>query len=447
MTAETDLHRQIEKLTKINKALMARVERSMDQQGNSYSLFTTAIGLETQNRARTDELKSALENLERSNEALVLARDTAERAVQVKTRFFTAVGHDVLQPLNAARLSLSALGESDEIEEHKNLARQIDHALTSIEDLLRTIIDISKLEAGMTRPAPKNIRLDEFFESIAQDFKPLVEEKGLEFHIEQHGNLGVYTDLLMSRRILQNLLANAVRYTSHGHIALRAQTSGSDVIISVEDTGPGIPAHERERIFEEFERGKSAEGLRRGGFGLGLSIVQRMATALGHDIKLQSELGRGTVFSITMPAADIRAVDSRVRSRIDYSIEQYGFENRNVLVIENDEQVQQAMEVVLNRWSCNTSAVKNLAGIANLLCDPSAKPDIVLADYHLDRDECGLDAVGLIRQKWGNEIPAIVITADHAPETTRKVAAAQCELLHKPVRPAELRALVQHMLV
>ncbi len=449
MTEEEDLKRQIDKLEKINKVLMARVERSMDQQGNAYSLFTTAIGLEVQNRARTNELHAALESLERSNDALVAARDTAEQAVQVKTRFFTSVGHDVLQPLHAARLSLSALGESDEISEHKKLAKQIDHALYSIEELLRTILDISKLEAGITQPALQDIRLAEIFANLNLDFEPLIKEKGLAFSSNVSPDIGISSDPLMLRRILQNLLANAVRYTTKGKIALKAQPTLYGIKISVTDTGPGIPASEKQRIFEEFQRGRQSntEPRQRGGFGLGLSIVQRMAKALEHEIQLESEVGVGTQFSIIVPKADISGTLIRPLARPEPADREYDFNNTSVLVIENDEQVKEAMQLVLKQWSFETHTVKSTKDVSAFIANGNEKPDIILADFHLDHNVCGLDAVATLRAKWGQNLPVIVITADHDHTTTERVLAANCELLHKPVRPAELRALIKHMLV
>ncbi|MGH1419793.1 MAG: ATP-binding response regulator [Hyphomicrobiaceae bacterium] len=440
------LKAQIEKLTKINKSLMGRVERSMDQQGNAYSLFTTAIGLEVQNRARTDELKSALESLERSNAALVEARDTAEQAVKMKTRFFTAVGHDVLQPLHAARLSLSALGESDKISEHKKLAGQIDHALYSIEDLLRTIIDISKLETGTTQPAPASIRLDDVFNALALDFKPLISQKGLAFSSEVPPGIGIYTDPLMLRRILQNLLANAVRYTSSGQISLSAETLNSKVKISVSDTGPGICESEQKQIFDEFQRGEAASEAKSVGFGLGLSIVQRMAHALRHPIELKSLMGRGTVFSITVPLSTVEAARIETQQRKAVTDVHYGFGGANILLVENDDQVVDAMLLVLKQWSCQTHALKSIRQVKDYLSSNPTKPDIVLADFHLDHDECGLACVALVRDAFGADLPGLVITADHGRSISEAVYAAQCELLHKPVRPGELRALIKHLL-
>ena len=444
---ESDVSHQarIEKLSKINDALMQRVERSMDQQGNAYSLFTAAIGLESEVRTRTDELKAVLESLERSNEALVQARDAAEQANEVKTRFFTAVGHDLLQPLHAARLSLSALGGSDEIEEHRKLASQIDHALSSIEELLKTILDISKLETGAIKAAPQALSLHDIFESLNFDFAPIVHEKKLKMTVD-HANLSVISDPLMLRRILQNLLANAVHYTQEGSVTLRAERTGKTVRITVADTGQGIAENEVRRVFEEFQRGARARKSRNGGFGLGLSIVQRMANALSHPLELHSTVGKGTRFTITLPYAVDTEPGTPGSGYPSDAMAAYDFANTTAIVVDNDEPVLAAMTKILSQWSCKAVTARALSEIHALTASPKTKPEIILADYHLDEGACGLSAIAMLRQVFGEELPAIVITADHSEKTARDVAAANCQLLLKPVRPAQLRALMKHLL-
>ncbi len=442
----TSLEREIEKLTRINEALIERVERSVEQQGNAYSLFTAAIGLENQVRQRTDELQEALDSLERSNEALVEARDEAERANEAKTRFFTAVGHDLLQPLHAARLTLSALGETEDINENRRLASQIDHALSSVEDLLRTMLDITKIETGVTQPAPRHLSLAELFESLRVDFGPLVVEKGLELRVVDT-ELTVVSDPPMLRRILQNLLSNAVRFTDSGQITLFAETHGNQVRVSVEDTGPGIDKRDRDKIFEEFQSGSTVRTTHQGGFGLGLFIVKRMAHALDHHVDLQTEVGQGSKFSIDVPRGTEPLTRSTARTeRHEARRAQYGFENTEVVVIENDPDIIAATKTLLKQWNCIAHTATGMAQIDRYIAEAARPPAIILADYHLDDGECGLTGVAKLRAMWGYDIPAIVITADHGTESAEAVKAAGCELLCKPIRPAELRALMRHLL-
>jgi len=437
------LTRQIEKLSKINSALLNRVERSMDQQANAFSLFQTAIGLENQVRGRTETLNSVLNRLETVNVELIQARDAAERANRFKTRFFTAVGHDLLQPLHAARLSLSAMGEDPLQMPNQRLAGQIDQALSTIEDLLRSILDISKLEAGVVRPSIEVTPLQTVFRAVATNIEPVARDKGLELTVRQTTAM-TSTDPLMLRRILQNLLANAVNYTQRGRLLLAVRHRAPHLRIEVWDTGGGIAPADQKVIFEEFQRGSQQEHT--AGFGLGLAIVQRMAEALGHQVALCSRPGAGTCFSVTVPYAG-RALPTPARDPLPRLANAYGFSHVRIMVIENDTAVREAMHALLNRWGCTVRTASSLSEMAAVLAtEPDFTPSIVLADYHLDRGETGLAAVIGLRAKFGAGLPAIIITADYSDIVTGSSYGARCEVLRKPVRPAELRALMQFLL-
>jgi signal transduction histidine kinase len=435
---------RIEKLERINAVLIDRVERAMEHQANAYSLFQTAIGLETQVRARTEELKAAMNRLERLNQELIVARDTAEQANRFKTRFFTAVGHDLLQPLHAARLSLSALSETAAPDPDRPLLRQIDHALTSVEDILRTILDISRLESGVIKPDARPIALADIFAVLVASAEPLARAKGLTLH-QRASDLAVMSDPLMLRRILQNLVANAVHYTQTGTVLLAARRRGPNVRIEVWDTGPGIGPDERSVIFEEFQRGSASAGGGVGGFGLGLSIALRMAEALAHPLSVCSRPRHGSCFMVGAPYAG-RAADLTRPLTPSGQPAPYGFRGARVLLIENDATVQEAMRALLERWSCHVRASSGLHELGEVIADPRYRPDLVIADYHLDYGECGLAGVRRMRAITSASLPAIIVTADHSEVIAAAVREAECELLRKPVRPAELRALMQYML-
>jgi signal transduction histidine kinase len=437
---EAALLDRIRRLEKINAALMDRVERSTDAHGNAYSLFQTAINLELQVRARTEELTSVLRRLEQSNDQLRRAKDEAEQANAYKTRFLAAAGHDLLQPLNAARLSVSALAEVQEGEEGARLTGQVDRALVTIEDLLKTLLDISKLDAGVLTPEVRVVPLADILASLGSDFGPIVAQKGLDFRLAVTP-AHVRTDPLLLRRILQNLISNAIRYTPSGGVLVGVRRAGPDAVrIVVADTGVGIPPAEHETIFEEFRRGSARAADATTGLGLGLAIVRRMAHALGHDLSLRSLEGRGTVFSVSVPTAPAppRAAGEAVARA---ALKTFGIADARVLVVENDEAVKVATEHLLSRWSCRVETVSTVAEAA--VAEPA---DLVLADYHLDNGETGLDAIAAIRAGAGRPIPAVVITANYSEDVARRVRAAGCELMQKPVKPAELRALMAHIL-
>ena len=439
-----DFDRRIQKLSKINSALMQRVERSMDQQANAFSLFQTAIGLENQVRARTDELKSALSNLERANADLQAARDVAEQANRLKTRFFTAVGHDLLQPLHAARLSLSELSDAQQSPSDHLLTINISRALTTIEDLMTSILDISKLEAGVYVPSIQPVSLGDLFEQLAANVEPLARRKGLTMRWRPT-TAAVQSDPLMLRRILQNLLANATNYTQKGGLLMSARRRGSMIRIEVWDTGPGISAIERDRVFEEFQRGSASERAGGTGFGLGLSIVKRMSEALQHPLELCTRVGHGTRFAVTAPFAGTAALVPRANPELT-QITTQGLHGLPLIVIDNDLAVLDAMQSLLVRWGCEVRLARDVDDIAEIMSDDSFVPALILADYHLDHGMSGLQLIDHIRKGFKQSLPAILITADRTQDTMSAAVTAGCEVLHKPIRPAELRALMQHLI-
>jgi signal transduction histidine kinase len=439
----SDLGRAVDKLRKINEALMKRVERSMDQQANAFSLFQTAINQEAQIRIRTEELNNALTKLAQANVELSEARDAAERSNAYKTRFFTAVGHDLLQPLHAARLTLSELVDVQSEPDQRQLTHIISSALVTIEELLTSILDISKLEAGVFVPNVQTVALGAIFEQLACNIEPVTRRKRLDFRWRPT-SLGVRSDPLMLRRIVQNLLANAAHYTEAGGVLLTARRRGPSVAIEVWDTGPGIAPQERDQIFEEFQRGAASERSGGAGFGLGLAIVRRMAESLDHELGLDSRVGHGSRFRITAPYA-AAASKSEPAATMMCSNEGY-LVARPLIVIDNDLSVLGAMQTLLSRWGADVRLARDLDDVNEILSDPAFTPAIILADYHLDGSVVGIDAVARIRQGLGRNVPAILITADRDHATAKAACKSNCELLYKPVRPAELRALMQHLL-
>ncbi|GJD37411.1 Autoinducer 2 sensor kinase/phosphatase LuxQ [Methylobacterium aerolatum] len=435
------LARRVAKLERINAALMAHVERTMDQQGGAYALFQTAIMLEGRVRSRTEELTSLMKSLEGSNAALQAAKDEAETANRSKTRFLAAASHDLLQPLNAARLSLSALADLAPGPEAQTVARQVERGLQTIEDLIKALIDISKLDAGVVLPVIKPVRLADLVAHLETSFRPFAERKGLRLVTRTH-DLVVATDLVLLQRILQNLVSNAVRYTEAGGILIGVRRRGGLCRIDVVDTGCGIPEEERALVFEEFFRG-TGEGEDAGGpgLGLGLSIVQRTASALGHPVRLHSRVGRGTRMSLELPLADL-APDAQAHPAPVATT----LTGARVLVIENDASTAEALERLLRGWDAEVESHRGLGGVVDSLRHGMRRPDVMIIDYHLSDGACGLDVVDHLRRERDWFTPVIVTTADYGLEVGRRVVEAKAELMHKPVKPAQLRALLAYLL-
>ena len=437
----------VERLKRINQALISRVERSMDQQGNAFSLFQTAINLESRVRQHTEDLRGALRRLEQSNIDLVSAKENAEQANLSKTRFLAAASHDVLQPLNAAHLSVSALSELQTTMEGKQLVAQVERALETMDDLLRTLLDISKLDAGVVRPEIVDVALQPLFLSLQSDFRPIAEKKGLSLRFRATDAV-VCTDRPMFRRILQNVVSNALRYTEAGGVLVGVRRRGGQVLVNVVDTGSGIPPDQYEAVYEEFHRGANAlEGDRAGmaaGLGLGLAIVRRLVDALGHEISFTSRVGKGTAFRILALAAPVSHRSDRIDA-VPASPRGYGLYGTKVLVVENDQAVREAMAALLSRWNCEVRVASSRQDTLGRL-DGGWMPDLIIADQHLDHGDLGSQTIRHARIKAGRAVPALLVTADPSDALAVEARRSGIELMHKPVKPAELRALMAHLL-
>jgi len=445
---------ELERLRKINAALIERVERSTDQQGSAFSLFQTAISLEGQVRRRTQELTTTLADLERSNLELKQARDVAVDANLSKTRFLAAASHDVLQPLNAALLLMSSLESVQSSEAGHRLCAQVERSLGTMDTLLRTLLYMSRLDAGDVRPQWQSCSLDALFASLASDFEPLARHKGLELRVRSSG-LHVHSDSTMLRRLLQNIVTNAIRYTEQGGILLAARRRGGDVHVRVADTGIGIARERFDDVFVEFarcEQPREETMDKSAGLGLGLAIVDRMARTLGHGITLNSRVGHGSCFGLTMPLAR-RA--PHMRKQVHYPCETasdasattpaMSLVDTRILVIENDLEALQALEALLSQWGCLLRLASSTAEARDAIGKTDWKPDIVVADQHLHGKDRGTAAIRLVRKRLGENIPGIIVTAAPSGPLSRATRSAGLELMPKPVKPAQLRALLMHL--
>ncbi len=443
-----DENREIARLQKINAALMRQIERSTDHQGNAYSLFQTAISLEGQVKRRTEELTTLLESLEQSNRELGIAKTAAETANISKTRFLAAASHDLLQPLNAAHLLMSSLSELQSSSESKALAEQVERSLETIDELLRALLEISSLDAGVVKHNIQAIPLRNLFASLESDFKPIANQKNIRIRF-MPTNRHVLSDRTMLRRVLQNIISNAIRYTAKGGVLVGTRLRGDTVRIEVHDTGIGIQASQFTEIFEEFHRGTpagQASDESSAGLGLGLSIVQRMLKTLDHRLEFDSEPGQGSVFSVYVPISTAFHSDSPHHSPSKDLAPPGGVAGAKVLLVENDQSVRLAMKSLLDKWHCESRAASHTAEALSRLDAGNWQPSIILADQHLDMGDLGSTTIQAVRQRGGKDIPAIIITADPDEELAQHANRQGIEMMLKPVKPAELRALLAHVL-
>jgi signal transduction histidine kinase/Na+/proline symporter len=364
--------------------------------------------------------------------ALEEASAAAERANRAKTRFLAAVSHDLAQPLNAARLFTYALGQKLEATPQRDAVAQIDGALGSAEGLLTGLLDISRLDAGGMTPQVRAFRIDELLQHLAAEFRVLAQDQGLALDCVA-SRAWVRSDPQLLRRVLQNFLANAVRYTRAGRVLLGCRRADRELRIEVWDTGIGIAESDRAAIFEEFRR------LDRGGqgLGLGLSIAERIARLLGHRIGLRSEPGRGTGFTITVPLAAPEAQAPATAPVVEPNAPR-----SRVLVVDNDMAVLNAMRTLLCTWDCDVATATDLATAQAAFA--GHRPELLLFDYHLGDGLTGVE----LRQQLGPDaltLPCVIITADHDPDIRAVVEAEACLLLYKPLKPLALKAVMARL--
>ena len=392
-------------------------------------------GLEQRVSERTQELSQL-------NHALTEAKGVAEAANQSKTRFLAAVSHDLMQPLNAARLFSAALSHQDDAlpADARELVRHLDSSLRSAEDLISDLLDISRLENGRITPDRHAFVLNNLFDTLGAEFRVLAAEHGVDFRL-RGSRLRVDSDIKLLRRILQNFLTNAFRYAK-GRVLLGVRRQGQQLRLEVWDRGPGIPEDKRKVIFEEFKRLDSHQTRAEKGLGLGLAIADGLCRVLGHQLEVRSWPGKGSVFSVTIPLA-LHAEPPVLLSQPDQNGQ--ALAGIQVLCIDNEDSILAGMHSLLSRWGCQVWTARNRLECEHLLSE-NVRPQLALVDYHLDDGETGTELMAWLRTRLGEPLPGVVISADGRPELIAQVHAAGLDYLPKPVKPAALRALLSRHL-
>ena len=361
----------------------------------------------------------------------------AESAQQSKTRFLAAISHDVLQPLNAARLFTSALRESGgDAAEQVRLAERVDASLRAAEELLDGLLDVSRMDANRLRAELTDFDAAEILRELAAQYAPVAGGRGLQLRIHARGTAPVRSDRRLLRRVLQNFIANALRYTRSGRIVLGMRGRGALLELQVWDTGPGIPPQHMRQIFDEFQRYQQPFDWGEQGLGLGLSICQRISRVLDAPLNARSNVGKGSMFSITVPrAASISEPVVRPR-RAPASDSLAGLK---VLCVDNDQEILDGMRVLLSRWGVDVITASTVDGALERVAEG---PAVMLVDYHLhDRLE-GLDTLDALRDASPGPIAGALLTADGRDELKVEARARGYRLLTKPVKPASLRSFL-----
>ncbi|HZL31140.1 MAG TPA: hybrid sensor histidine kinase/response regulator [Pseudolabrys sp.] len=394
-----------------------------------------AEALERSNETLERRVRERTEELTLLNAALAKAKGEADAANISKTKFLAAASHDILQPLNAARLYVTSLIERGGRDDRR-LVDNIDASLEAVEEIFGALLDMSRLDTGAMRPEISSFRIDDIMRQIELEFAPLAAAKGLELKYVPCLAV-VRSDRRLLRRLVQNLVSNAIKYTPAGKVLIGCRRRGGDLRIDVYDTGVGIPESKRRDIFIEFHRLEQGARIARG-LGLGLSIVERVARVLGCAVAVDSAGGGGSHFAVTVARSSATPVELPARDKAHIDPSQLA--GTTVVCIDNEPSVLDSMEMLLRGWGCEVIKAPDLDIALAAIAESDVPPNGLLVDYHLDHGN-GIEAIVALRASLGN-LPAILITADRTPGVREQARAGDIQLLNKPVKPAALRALL-----
>jgi Na+/proline symporter/CheY-like chemotaxis protein len=449
---EEFVHAQLERYVSASESFLERfaepgtvieVRANRMPDGGIVTTFTditasveAAEALERANETLERRVNERTEELTLLNAELARAKREADAANISKTKFLAAASHDILQPLNAARLYVTSLIERRRGQEDTQLIDNVDASLEAVEEIFGALLDISRLDTGALRPEFASFGIDELMRQIEVEFAPLAAAKGLKLTFVPSSAV-VRADRRLLRRLIQNLVSNAVKYTPAGRVLVGCRRRGRDLRIDVYDTGVGIPESKQRDIFVEFHRLDEGAKIARG-LGLGLSIVERVARVLDCRVQVASTAGRGSHFAVTVPQSTAAPVD--LPARDDTRVDHGQLIGTTVVCIDNEPAVLDGMETLLRGWGCDVIKAPDLATALAAIDAGGVTPNGLLIDYHLDQGN-GIDAIASLRRHCG-DVPAILITADRSPAVREQARAQGIQVLHKPIKPAALRALL-----
>ncbi len=393
----------------------------------------------TINKALVESLSLRFANVDLVKQ-LSQQRDEAERANIAKSKFLAAASHDLRQPLHALTLFTTALDERIKYPEARRIVDNINASVRALEKLFNALLDISRLDAGVLQPEIRHFALHPLLSRLVVEYTPEAETKGLEV-ICAPSTTVVHSDPALLERILRNYLSNAIRYTDNGEVRLDETKTTEGLRIDVVDTGIGVPESQHRAIFNEFHQLGNPERDRAKGLGLGLAIVERVARLLDSPIAVESEPGRGARFSVTVPLGEPGQVTAE--PPMGLSDPRHDVEGLHVVIVDDEVNVREGMTTLLAQWGCNVTAVGSEEEGVAALHATSRPPDVIIVDYRLREERTGVQAIARLRQTFGAEIPALIVTGDTAPERLREARQSGHPLVHKPVQPAALRAFLR----
>ncbi len=428
----TEGHIEMGVLLLLYLAVLMNIGRAMHRQ------IVDALSLRFENQ-------NLVESLERSVSDLEAARRVAEQSSRAKTRFLASASHDLRQPVHAMTLFVSALTRrlvSD--QQSQELIGKINRSLDIVRGLLDSLLDISKLDAGIVHVREERIELRVLLDQVVNEFAGEAEQKGL--YLRSIGSATfIESDIILLGQIIRNLTANAIRYTDDGGVLLAVRKKSDKARIEVWDTGVGIRTEDQKDVFQEFFQLRNASSDQQGGLGLGLSIVKRTCDLLGCQIEVMSTFGKGSRFVVTLPLA---ADQAQFSPSTDLKLPDMSGTHApsHVLLIEDDPLSADALSVLLESWGYKCALTDSLAGAPGAIEALNGRIDLIISDYRLADGETGDRVANEVRSQVGVKTPVLIVTGDTGPDRLLDLRDTGFDLLHKPVQPAELRAMVRHLL-
>ena len=384
----------------------------------------------------------------RTGEALAAAKKQAELASAAKSRFLAAASHDLRQPLQTLTLLQELLAKTVEGESAQKLITRLDEALGAMSGMLDTLLDINQIEAGTVRTDIVGFPIDDLLARLKDEYAYHAQAQNLAFRVVRCG-LSIRSDPRLLEQMIRNLLSNALKYTKRGKILLGCRRRGERLSIEIWDTGVGVPPHELQAIFEEYHQLDNAVRERRRGLGLGLSIVQRLGNLLGHAVRVGSEVGKGSVFSIEVEVqfgVATPAWPEGRRAPTKHRLVEDDRRGGSILIIEDDPEVCELLELLLKDKSYRIAAAPDGGAALDLVARGTIRPDLILSDYNLPNGMNGLEVVARLRDKLHRHVPVIILTGDISTDALRDISLRDCVQLNKPVKPRELTQAIQRLL-
>jgi two-component system, sensor histidine kinase len=436
----------------INKLALTGVQPLLDIISSVKRISSGSFGTSMAVTARSPELRElqsmvnhmseSLRSYQHDMEARIHAataalehkKREAELASLAKSRFLATASHDLRQPMHAISLYVESLKPQMQGRAAQDVLNKIERAILSTVELFNAILDVTKLDAGVVQPQLAPVRIRQLFLHLAEEFAPEAERKRLSLRVRAP-DVWIESDGILLERICRNLLSNALLHTTHGGVLLSARPYGERLRLQIWDTGCGIAPEHQARVFDEFYQAGPKDEQIRHGLGLGLAIVRRLARLLDHPLQMHSSPGQGTVFSLDVPRLTNDAPageEAGETAHVDL--------DGHVVIVDDDPDVRDALGKLLTQWGLEVQLLSDLHQVRHY---QYVAPDVVLADYQLLKGETGLDAIAIIRARWGARIPAILITGDTRSDTVQLLTSLGHAVLYKPIRPAQLLALLR----